>query len=636
MNEKKPIRFVFNTHGLGDCVHAATAMRLYLKAGYDVQIQVETNKQWIWEAAGIPIYDGPEKLPVHPYYYPPSFGDLGAPDYIASKIAHFFEIAELPKLGTKDEVWRMICEECVDASHAISQQARDEVSEFLQGLPSPVVLIHSKGTNWQERKSIPDGTAFELIRRLVNSFEGSVVTLDWDRRAPTLGHERVRSICPYWNHLPLECFAALCEQADLLIGVDSGPFHLASWLDIPTLYVAREIPPVCCCLPSARATYLVPAKDHEYWASRGPEWNLAEYHGPEATVQDIAVTAISILESQSEESITMQDIQAERIPGMYTYRRVGHDERPMELLPDSGIGVGSGRAERVWQIEKTPRGSVLTIYSELGGPTCHLTPTPDGAFRGRWLDHERMPIELVPMVASQAPLSPIPSALGHESDSRPSASPEFYLGILTYNRFDLLELALEAALRSTFLPAKIYIVDNSGGKWAGHPSRRIEVIRPPYNLGCARGFNLLQSICQPRLLIVGADDVEVGPDLFEKMLACPAPIVFGDGSQPFTLHLIRSEAWERIGQWDGKFYPAYHEDADYLVRAKLACVRTDCPESTGYKNNGPSATKAAMDATDLRILNDGWSAGRQRYLEKWGGSARMETFTTPFNGAKQS
>ncbi|MDB5338395.1 MAG: hypothetical protein JWN70_4014, partial [Planctomycetaceae bacterium] len=364
MPPAKPIRLAFNTHGLGDCVHAATALRLYIQRGYDVQIQVEDNKRWLWEAAGIPIYEGEEPLPVHPYYYPDmgKFWDLSAPDHTYSKIAHFFEVAELPKLGTKEEVWAAVCSERVDARGAVSVEVMNDVEKFLEGLPKPIVLLHSKGSNWQEKKSIPDATAFTLICELVGSFSGSIVTLDWDRRSPTLGHERVRSICPHWGHMSTEHFGALCQLSDLLIGVDSGPFHLAGWFGIPTLYVSRQIPPVRCCLPSPNATYLVPAKDHDYWAARGPEWKFAEYQGAEAIVQDIVVTALTILEPESVEVVTMQDIQVSQIPGVYTYRRIGYDERPMELLANGKIGEGSAGCESGWRIEQTPAGAVQILF----------------------------------------------------------------------------------------------------------------------------------------------------------------------------------------------------------------------------------------------------------------------------------
>ena len=228
-----------------------------------------------------------------------------------------------------------------------------------------------------------------------------------------------------------------------------------------------------------------------------------------------------------------------------------------------------------------------------------------------------------------------PAMSPHPSDALPDAEPNFYFGVLTYLRFDLLELAIEAVLRSSILPTKIYVLDNSGGKWQGHPSRRIEIIRAPYNLGYARGCNVLLNLTQPSPMIIGADDIEVGPDLFEKMLACPAPIVFGNGAEAFSVHLIRAEAWNKIGPFDGEFYPAYHEDNDYAMRARLAGVATDCPRSSGYVNHGPSATKAAMSDGERNALNGWFGKGRARYIAKWGGVPHLETFTKPFNGVCQ-
>lgn len=301
--DKQPIRFAFNTHGLGDCVHCATALRLYIDRGYDVAIQVEPNKRWVWEAAGIPIYDGPDQLPVHPYYYPDmgKFFDLSEPDHTYNKVAHLFEVDVLPKLGTKEEVWEMLCAQRINAEHAVSNATTDEAAEFLKWLPKPVVMLHTKGSNWQNEKSIPDSTAFQLLSEMIHSFGGSIVTLDWDARTPTLGHDRVRPIKPNWGHISTEQYGALCLQSDLMIGVDSGPFHLAGWFDIPTLFVSRQIPPVRCCLPSRNSKYLVSSNKHAYWNSRSLLWAFMEFKGEEVTPRDIILTALELLTHPSED-----------------------------------------------------------------------------------------------------------------------------------------------------------------------------------------------------------------------------------------------------------------------------------------------------------------------------------------------
>lgn len=643
MSDKK-IRLAFCTHGLGDVVHAATAMRLYVNRGYDVQIQIEPNKRWAWEAAGIPIHHGPEQLPLHPYYYPPDFFDLSKPDHTHSKIAHLFEVSALPRLGGKPEVWEAVCNTAIDATSAVSSRAMDDATKFLEGLPHPIILLHSKGTNWQEEKSIPDGIAFQLIRNLLET-GGSVVTLDWDGRAPTLGHDRVRGIKPNWHHISLEEFGALCILADLFIGVDSGPFHLAGWFDIPTLYVSRKIPPVRCCLPDPMATYLVPAKDHEHWAARGDEWRFVEFAGPEATAEDITKAAAAILNGGEHITVRAADLvpigdhdmvsfESKDIPGRYTYRRVGHDERQMELLPDGKIGEGSAGCERVWKIEQTPTHPVVSIYGEHGGPTCHLALCEDGILRGRWLAHEKMPIELVPV----APVAKA-AAAGHPSDSLPDHPETFYVGIPTLFCRDLLHKCIESILAGSALPRAIYVVDNSDGTrmepWVPHPSKRIRVIRPNANLGVARSWNLLHSLTQPAPLIITNDDVEIGHNLFEKMLACPEPWVSGSGHQMGCVFLLREKLWTEVGRFDETFWPAYHEDNDYGYRMLLKGYKPHCPMSDGYRDNGPSATKAAFNQGELNHFNNCFNAGRAYYVRKWGGVPHLETFTIPFNGAHQ-
>lgn len=838
MSSRK-IRLAFNSHGLGDVVHAATAMRLYIKQGYDVQIQVEPNKRWVWQAAGIPVYDGEKQLPIHPYHYPDAFFDLSKPDHLQSKIAHLFEVAELPRLGTKEEVWRMVCDEhqTFSPGSVIRPEVMGEVSDFLAGLPTPIVLLHSKGTNWQAEKSIPDGTAFQLILDLVGSFGGSVITLDWDGRSPTLAHPRVKPIYPHWDHMSTEHFAALCSRADLFIGVDSGPFHLAQWFVRQSLFVARDIPPVRCCLPSFKTVYLVAKSQHEHWAARDSDWLFAEFDGPEATSRDIVLTALSMLDRP--EKAIMTKLKPHLIPGIYTYYRVGYDKRPMELLEDGKIGQGSAGCERVWAIEDTPVGQVVTIYGDHGGPTCHLKLGDDGILRGRWLNHERMPIELIPdparktpevvtaryedlqaadrpritilmttigrptlpralaavkrqelladdevLLVNDGPANPFveaswkaaglpgrivnlnqgphgdhghtprnmalpfvsggyvihlddddesangivatvresieaspgsffvfsalwpsgltrwetksitegnvgtsmfvhpagiplgkfgnhycgdfefisqtvalnpdreivwrsevivnirppvessaPSVIGaHPSDSKSDAPVEFYVGIPTYICFDLLEQCIEAVLRSDWLPHRIYVIDNSQGKCPKFNSRRVEIFTPPRNLGAGGAWNFLYPAILPHQLIMLNDDIEIAPDLLRSMLQADGGVVVADGSSAFTACMIRQVAWDKVGPLDPVFWPAYYEDCDWAYRAKLAGIPFVCPPSGGFKNNGPSATKARMNEADRNLIDRHYGINTGYYIRKWGGMPHLESYTVPFNG----
>lgn len=76
-------------------------------------------------------------------------------------------------------------------------------------------------------------------------------------------------------------------------------------------------------------------------------------------------------------------------------RRVDHDERKLRFDPHGLIGEGAAECEQRWDVNDHEGAMVLTL-SRLDRPTCHLRRDPSGVWRGAWLEHERMPIELIP------------------------------------------------------------------------------------------------------------------------------------------------------------------------------------------------------------------------------------------------
>lgn len=82
----------------------------------------------------------------------------------------------------------------------------------------------------------------------------------------------------------------------------------------------------------------------------------------------------------------------------FNYRRVGHDERKLCLDRLGLVGEGSAECERRWDVNETEGRMTLTL-SRMDRPTCHLVRGDDAVWKGRWLDHERMPIELIPLEA---------------------------------------------------------------------------------------------------------------------------------------------------------------------------------------------------------------------------------------------
>ena len=311
--------------------------------------------------------------------------------------------------------------------------------------------------------------------------------------------------------------------------------------------------------------------------------------------------------------------------GSYLYKRVGYDERVLKLEQNGSISDGSAGCEQTWSMNTNSQGTFLTIFGEQGVPTCHLARQVDGVYIGNWLEFERMPIELIPIPVC------------HPSDLQPSWHEDFYVGIPTLNRHDLLELCIESVLSSTALPKAIFVVENSGSwpnstqpHWSGHISNRVRVLRPPTNLGVARSWNLLQKLCQPSPLIILNDDIEVRNNLFEKMLESPEQFVTGNIHQAFCAFMIRNNAWAKVGEFDESFYPAYFEDNDYARRLLLSGFPINATAEIGYKDNGPSATKASFSPLELDEFNRSFDIGKRYYNLKWGGPPRFEVYKTPF------
>ncbi len=77
----------------------------------------------------------------------------------------------------------------------------------------------------------------------------------------------------------------------------------------------------------------------------------------------------------------------------FVYRLVGFEERELGFEPGGFIGCGGAASERLWSVDRVGGRVVLSILGE-DGVTCHLERDA-GVWKGRWLWHERIPVELV-------------------------------------------------------------------------------------------------------------------------------------------------------------------------------------------------------------------------------------------------
>jgi len=134
----------------------------------------------------------------------------------------------------------------------IGERARRVAAEFLETVCGavakqagrfPTVLLHYEGNTSQDAKNLSHDAAFGICQAAIS--EGLVpIILDWDNRSPLPNQHTIFSTPvgdgDIWGEFgsgDAEVLAALIAQSTLMIGVDSGPLHVAGATSTPTIGV---------------------------------------------------------------------------------------------------------------------------------------------------------------------------------------------------------------------------------------------------------------------------------------------------------------------------------------------------------------------------------------------------------------
>ena len=249
-------RFRFH-HGLGDVSNAAWMLQLHRARGIDVQVSCTEDKAFVFRAAGAALVD--QAPDVHPWPQPITpfvlnFGADVGEDWAGNKIGGNLNHPLLGEIGRPDELWRELCGTELNIAEHVRPEVRDRVRSQLDGLFRPLILLHTTGTTCQAEKSIPREDQLTLYRELLNRTSGTLVLLDWDQRIETLASYRARHLLDLLGPVDLEELTALISLSDLVIGVDSGPLHLAGLTNTPCVGVFRgpHHHPASYCIPSKR------------------------------------------------------------------------------------------------------------------------------------------------------------------------------------------------------------------------------------------------------------------------------------------------------------------------------------------------------------------------------------------------
>lgn len=106
--------------------------------------------------------------------------------------------------------------------------------------------------------------------------------------------------------------------------------------------------------------------------------------------------------------------------------------------------------------------------------------------------------------------------------------------------------------------------------------KKISVTNLPANIGCSGAWNLIiKCFMQSPYWIIANDDVAFGPGFLEEMVSVvnsdpEAGLIHGNPGDftagSWDLFLLRDHVVREYGLFDENLYPAYCEDADYLMR----------------------------------------------------------------------
>ena len=206
----------------------------------------------------------------------------------------------------------------------------------------------------------------------------------------------------------------------------------------------------------------------------------------------------------------------------------------------------------------------------------------------------------------------------------------FAIGIPTLNRFDLLYPSL--ILYTQDMPnVKLFVVDNGNQDIElkfKHPN--LKVIVNHDNLGVAASWNILckEIFQEHQYAIILNDDVYLGKkdyeiDMFLKQYPQKE---FFLGTQDFCSYIMPKNTFERVGDFDESFFPAYFEDNDYFYRMRLAHINYFVAPIIN-----PILYRSSMTmAKDPNILNY-FKDNQNRYINKWGGLPESEKYLKPFD-----
>ena len=220
---------------------------------------------------------------------------------------------------------------------------------------------------------------------------------------------------------------------------------------------------------------------------------------------------------------------------------------------------------------------------------------------------------------------------------------DFVVGIPTLNRYDLLARLLQNLNDKDSTVDRIAVVDN-GGKLHDYIDensdllQRVNVYSPHKNIGVSASWNfIMHNFCSDIALLVNDDvtfcknSLKIIRKFIDKDTKNGIWTTSARTANNFSCFAISKKFFEKIGDFDESFYPAYFEDNDYAFRIKLAKEEFVYIDDVVCNHDGSSTLKK-FDSNQMEDHHKSFRKNRDYYMAKWGGMPEYERFTIPFAG----
>jgi GT2 family glycosyltransferase len=156
------------------------------------------------------------------------------------------------------------------------------------------------------------------------------------------------------------------------------------------------------------------------------------------------------------------------------------------------------------------------------------------------------------------------------------------------------------------------------------------------NFGVANAWNFFVKEAEKDgydAVILANDDIFLYPEVLQNFVDTMKSSEFTSfaGSNMFSFFGIHVSLFNKVGDFDENFWPAYYEDNDYFYRMKLLGIESTHVTGASYFHAG-SATLGKFDLMRKMMHHHNFSKNTEYYKEKWGGMPHEEKFTRPFDG----